>query len=70
MESDYRSRVVWLRRTRYRSCIEKTRRTPEDVWKGKEEHRKVYGEDQKHSRRSMERKRRILEDVWKGPEAP
>jgi hypothetical protein len=69
MESDYRSKSGKIQRN-YRSCMERTRSTLEDVWKGKEKLWKMYGKDQKHLRRCMKRKRRTLEDVWKGPEAP
>jgi hypothetical protein len=52
-----------------RRCMERTRSTLKDVWKGPEAPKKMYGKDQKHFRRCMERTRSTLEDVWKGPEA-
>jgi hypothetical protein len=42
MESDYRSRDGKIQKN-YRSCIEKTRRTAEVVWKGPEVLQKMYG---------------------------
>ncbi len=75
MKSDYRSKDGKNRKIQknYRSCMERTRSTPEDVWKvttetvwlDPEELKKLYGKDQKHSRRCMERTRSTPEDVWK-----